>query len=66
MTRATSATASAACCHGWSKPGGAEETVRSSLSSAKARKATTVVKDIERITVAFDRADAAWKQLPDR
>jgi hypothetical protein len=51
---------------GWSKPGGAEETVRSSLSSAKARKATTVVKDIERITVAFDRADAAWKQLPEQ
>jgi hypothetical protein len=51
---------------GWSKPGGAEETVRSSLNDAKARKAATVVKDIERITVAFDRAGAAWKQLPEQ
>jgi hypothetical protein len=52
--------------HGWSKPGGAEETVRSSLSGAKARKATTVVQDITRITAAFDQADAAWKALPEQ
>jgi hypothetical protein len=52
--------------HGWSKPGGAEETVRSSLGAAKARKATTVVKDIERITAAFDAADAAWRKLPEQ
>jgi hypothetical protein len=51
---------------GWSKPGGAEETVRSSLSGAKARRATTVAKDISRITVAFDRAEAAWKALPEQ
>jgi hypothetical protein len=51
--------------HGWSKPGGAEETVRSSLSAAKARKATLVVKDINRITAAFDRADKAFKALPE-
>jgi hypothetical protein len=25
-----------------------------------------VVKDIERITAAFDRADAAWKKLPEQ
>jgi hypothetical protein len=52
--------------HGWSKPGGAEDTVRSSLGSAKARKAAPIVRDITRITAAFDRAEAAWKALPEQ
>jgi hypothetical protein len=52
--------------HGWGKPGGAEDTVRSFLNGAKARKAGAIVADITRITAAFDRAEAAWKALPEQ
>jgi hypothetical protein len=49
--------------HGWGKPGGAEDTIRSHLGSARKRRASLIIKDITRMTVAFDRAEAAWKQL---
>jgi hypothetical protein len=51
--------------HGWSKPGGAEDYIRSHLGSARRRKATLVINDITRITAAFDRVEAAFEALPE-
>ena len=51
--------------HGWSKPGGAEDYIRSHLGSARKRKASLVIKDITRIVAAFDRVEAAWKRLAE-
>ena len=51
--------------HGWSKPGGAEDYIRSHLGSARKRKVSLVIKDITRIVAAFDRVEAAWKRLAE-
>jgi hypothetical protein len=51
--------------HGWSKPGGAEDYIRSHLGSARKRRASLIVDDITRIVAAFDRVEAAFKALPE-
>ena len=43
----------------------AEDYIRSHLSSARQRKVSLIIKDITRITAAFDRVEAAFKALPE-
>jgi hypothetical protein len=50
---------------GWRKSGGAADYIRSHLASAKARKASTIIKDITRTNAAFGAAEAAWKKLDE-
>jgi hypothetical protein len=49
----------------WGKPGAAADVIRNHLASAQARKKAVIIRDVTRITHAYDRAVAAHGQLPE-
>ena len=50
--------------HGWGKPGSAADVIRQHLASARTRHRATIIRDVTRITAAYDAAVAAHAALP--